>query len=83
MNDLTRFLLYADNPVAQQLLIMQLERHKLVVTATSNGEEAVKGSFSPIYLTAFLRQCFATAEWESHDPGYYSIALFDHREYLY
>ena len=21
-------------------------------------------------------------EWESHDPGYFSAALFDHREFL-
>jgi len=22
-------------------------------------------------------------EWEKHEPGYYSLALFDHREYKY
>ncbi|KAF8665081.1 hypothetical protein AX16_000549 [Volvariella volvacea WC 439] len=48
-----------DNPIAQHLLVKQLERHKLKVTATSNGEEAL-------------------AEWESHEPGYFSVALFDH-----
>jgi len=52
-------LIAEDNPVAQQLLVKQLQRHQLNVTATSNGEEAV-------------------AEWETHDPGYFSIALFDH-----
>lgn len=50
-----------DNPIAQNLLVKQLERYQLKVTATSNGEEAV-------------------AAWESHEPGYFSVALFDHRE---
>jgi hypothetical protein len=49
-----------DNPIAQNLLVKQLERYQLKVTATSNGEEA-------------------TAAWESHEPGYFSVALFDHR----
>ncbi|KAF8349828.1 hypothetical protein F5887DRAFT_942564 [Amanita rubescens] len=49
-----------DNPLAQNVLIKQLERYKLSVTATNNGEEAI-------------------AEWESHEPGYFSAALFDHR----
>ena len=31
----------ADNPVAQKLLIKQLERFDLNVVATSNGEEAI------------------------------------------
>ncbi|KAJ2919335.1 hypothetical protein MD484_g1075, partial [Candolleomyces efflorescens] len=48
-----------DNPIAQNLLVKQLERYQLKVTATSNGEEAV-------------------AAWEGHDPGYFSVALFDH-----
>ncbi|RXW16010.1 hypothetical protein EST38_g9848 [Candolleomyces aberdarensis] len=48
-----------DNPIAQNLLVKQLERYQLKVTATSNGEEAV-------------------AAWEKHDPGYFSVALFDH-----
>jgi CheY-like chemotaxis protein len=68
---------YLDNPVAQQLLVKQLQRHQLNVIPTSNGEEAV-------------------AEWEAHDPRYFSmshlesrrkycnnlsgIALFDHRK---
>lgn len=33
----------ADNPIAQNLLIKQLERHHLHVVATSNGEEAIAG----------------------------------------
>lgn len=53
-------LIAEDNPVAQKLLCKQLERYKLSVTATSNGEEAV-------------------AAWESHEPGYFRVALFDHR----
>ncbi|RDB29051.1 Peroxide stress-activated histidine kinase mak2 [Hypsizygus marmoreus] len=48
-----------DNPIAQNLLIKQLERYHLNVTATSNGEEAL-------------------AEWDAHEPGYFSVALFDH-----
>ncbi|KAI0757423.1 histidine kinase [Daedaleopsis nitida] len=48
-----------DNPVAQKLLVKQLERYDLTVIATSNGEEAL-------------------AEWERHEPGYFSVALFDH-----
>ncbi|GBE78499.1 histidine kinase [Sparassis crispa] len=48
-----------DNPVAQKLLVKQLERYDLNVVATSNGEEAI-------------------AEWESHEPGHFSAALFDH-----
>lgn len=53
-------LLGQDNPLAQNVLIKQLERYNLAVTATSNGEEAI-------------------AEWEAHEPGYFSVALFDHR----
>jgi len=34
---------YADNPVAQKLLIKQLQRFDLNVVATSNGEEAIAG----------------------------------------
>jgi len=52
-------LIAEDNPVAQQLLVKQLQRYHLNVTPTSNGEEAV-------------------AKWEAHEPGYFSIALFDH-----
>jgi len=52
-------LIAEDNPVAQQLLVKQLQRYQLNVTPTSNGEEAV-------------------AEWSAHEPGYFSIALFDH-----
>ena len=33
----------ADNPVAQKLLVKQLERYDLTVVATSNGEEALSG----------------------------------------
>ncbi|KAG6814453.1 hypothetical protein H0H92_007457 [Tricholoma furcatifolium] len=52
-------LIAEDNPIAQNLLIKQLERLNLSVTATGNGEEAI-------------------AEWEARDPGYFSVALFDH-----
>lgn len=33
-----------DNPVAQRLLVRQLQHHDLNVIATSNGEEAVTGN---------------------------------------
>ncbi|OCH84424.1 histidine kinase [Obba rivulosa] len=52
-------LIAEDNPVAQKLLVKQLERYDLNVVATSNGEEAIR-------------------EWELHEPGYFSAALFDH-----
>ncbi|TFK57700.1 histidine kinase [Heliocybe sulcata] len=53
-------LIAEDNPVAQKLLVKQLERYDLKVTPTSNGEQAI------------------SAEWEAHEPGYFSVALFDH-----
>ncbi|KAI0294831.1 histidine kinase [Russula brevipes] len=52
-------LIAEDNPVAQKLLVKQLQRYNLNVIATSNGEEAI-------------------AEWERHDPSYFSLAIFDH-----
>ncbi|KAF8167825.1 hypothetical protein B0H34DRAFT_645007 [Crassisporium funariophilum] len=52
-------LIAEDNPIAQNLLVKQLERYHLNVTATGNGEEAI-------------------AEWEMHEPGFFSVALFDH-----
>ncbi|KIJ68769.1 hypothetical protein HYDPIDRAFT_37202 [Hydnomerulius pinastri MD-312] len=52
-------LIAEDNAVAQTLLIKQLERYQLKITATSDGAEAIQA-------------------WESHEPGYYSLALFDH-----
>ena len=51
---------YSDNPIARKLLKAQLERVKLQVEATTNGEEAI-------------------AAWEKHGPGYFHMALFDHR----
>ncbi|KAK0208888.1 hypothetical protein DFS33DRAFT_1254916 [Desarmillaria ectypa] len=52
-------LIAEDNPIAQQLLVKQLQRCQLNITATSNGNEAI-------------------SEWESRDPGYFTVALFDH-----
>ncbi|KAL0581382.1 Chk1 protein kinase [Marasmius crinis-equi] len=52
-------LIAEDNPIAQNLLVKQLERYKLNVVATSNGNEALE-------------------QWEAHEPGYFSVALFDH-----
>ncbi|KAI0005369.1 hypothetical protein BJV74DRAFT_875326 [Russula compacta] len=57
-------LIAEDNPVAQKLLVKQLQRYDLNVIATSNGEEAI-------------------AEFERHDPGYFSLAMFDHRMCLF
>jgi hypothetical protein len=66
--------------VAQKLLIKQLERFDLRVVATSNGEEAITGE--PIYQRAWAYTEWIL-EWESHEPGYFSAALFDHRERQY
>jgi len=52
-------LIAEDNPIAQNLLMKQLQRYHLNVIATGNGEEAI-------------------AEWEAHEPGFFSVALFDH-----
>ncbi|KAH9964567.1 hypothetical protein BC827DRAFT_1265837 [Russula dissimulans] len=52
-------LIAEDNPVAQKLLVKQLQRYNLNVVATSNGEEAI-------------------TEWERREPGYFSLAMFDH-----
>ncbi|CAA7259981.1 unnamed protein product [Cyclocybe aegerita] len=52
-------LIAEDNPIAQNLLVKQLQRYNLSVHPTSNGEEAI-------------------AEWEAHEPGFFSVALFDH-----
>lgn len=38
-----------DNPIAQNLLIKQLQRYHLEVVATNNGEEAIKGVGSFTY----------------------------------
>jgi hypothetical protein len=34
---------FPDNPIAQNLLVKQLERHQLNVIATGNGHEALAG----------------------------------------
>ena len=67
-----------DNPIAQNLLVKQLQRYHLNVTATGDGEEAILGM-----LPSHIRYlCLLTiAEWESHEPGYFSVALFDHRKF--
>lgn len=46
-----------DNPIAQGLLVKQLERYQLNVTATGNGDEALAGECS--YNIGFL--CSSTA----------------------
>lgn len=43
-----------DNPVAQKLLVKQLERYNLNVIATSNGEEALAGTSWNILLFLIL-----------------------------
>ena len=35
-----------DNIVSQNLLVKQLEKYQLKVTATSNGEEAIAGEYA-------------------------------------
>jgi CheY-like chemotaxis protein len=67
----------ADNPVAQKLLVKQLQRFDLNVIATSNGEEAIAGSV--LLLKGPTRITTLSLEWEGHDPGYFSLAMFDHR----
>jgi CheY-like chemotaxis protein len=73
-------LIAEDNPVAQQLLVKQLQKHQLNVVATSDGQEAIdRKCSSKIFL---LRPVLmASSEWEAHKPGFFTIALFDHREY--
>ncbi|KZP00739.1 histidine kinase [Calocera viscosa TUFC12733] len=49
-------LIAEDNPIAQKLLIRQLQRHGLTVSAANNGEEALQlwEKQSPGYFTAAL-----------------------------
>jgi len=69
----------SDNPIAQNLLVKQLERYQLNVTATSNGNEAIaRKSIHRTKDSVFWD--LLPAEWEAHEPGYFSVALFDHRE---
>jgi hypothetical protein len=70
--------LYSDNPIAQGLLIKQLERYNLNVTATENGIEAITGECRPLSSVSLL--LILLPEWESHEPGYFSVAFFDHRK---
>ncbi len=69
-----------DNPIAQNLLMKQLERYDFKVTATSNGEEAIAGTSLDSSITFFPD---VLPEWENHGPGYFSLALFDHRKPLW
>lgn len=49
----------SDNPIAQQLLVKILQRADLTVVATSNGNEAISGTFGVsehIALTHFSSQ---------------------------
>lgn len=74
-----KVLVAEDNQVARQLLIKQLERFQLQVVATTNGQEALDGMFfwSALYSASFRVDLFT--EWSSHPPGYFSLAMFDHR----
>jgi CheY-like chemotaxis protein len=54
--------LFIDNPIAQKLLVKQLQQHNLTVVAASDGVQAIE-------------------EWERHEPGYFNLALFDHRQF--
>jgi hypothetical protein len=68
----------ADNPVAQKLLVKQLQRYGLNVIATSNGEEAIAGKYV-VVLLALTTFTISFLEWERRGPGYFSLAMFDHR----
>ncbi|KAI8983351.1 histidine kinase [Trametes punicea] len=72
-----KVLVAEDNPVAQKLLVKQLERYDLNVVATSNGEEAIAGEYASVLLHGTLLS-LPDLEWERHEPGYFSVALFDH-----
>jgi hypothetical protein len=67
----------ADNPVAQKLLVKQLQRYDLNVIATSNGEEAIAGNYFVVQIPTGFTISFL--EWERYEPGYFSLAIFDHR----
>ncbi|KAF5355680.1 hypothetical protein D9756_004007 [Leucocoprinus leucothites] len=73
-------LIAEDNPIAQNLLVKQLERYDLKVTATSNGEEAISGGCLILNTSPILAAEPLLEEWEKHGPGYFSLALFDHRK---
>lgn len=45
----SRLIQASDNPIAQNLLVKQLERYDLRVTATNNGEEAIAGMSFDIF----------------------------------
>ena len=70
-----------DNPVAQKLLVKQLERYDLNVIATSNGEEAIAGMCYVLFTQVHVSHL--VIEWERHEPGYFSVALFDHRRLFF
>ena len=67
-----------DNSIAQNLLVKQLQRFDLKVYATNNGEEAVAGE-SVDLIGLISSNCTKPLAWEAHDPGFFSVALFDHR----
>lgn len=72
-----------DNPIAQSLLVKQLERQDLTVTATNNGEEAIAGTYcNKKRWRSVHRMSICFSEWEKHDPGYFQVALFDHRKWV-
>jgi hypothetical protein len=50
----------------------------LKVYATSNGEEAIAGK-SVDLIGSIASNCTKLLEWEAHDSGFFSVALFDHR----
>jgi hypothetical protein len=75
---LTDLLWCTDNPIAQNLLVKQLERYQLNVIATGNGHEALAGRARELLRVDML--IYICAEWEAREPGYFSVALFDHRE---
>jgi CheY-like chemotaxis protein len=72
---------FSDNAVAQALLIKQLERYQRSVTAANDGVEALRGLCTFTRLSSNWLTVYPA--WETHEPGHFVLALFDHRKLLY
>jgi CheY-like chemotaxis protein len=76
-----------DNPIAQSLLVKQLQRYNLDVIATSNGEEAIHG-VQLVFVA--VRHCLiflysqngrATNPVSSASPSSTIVCPYHHEEY--
>jgi CheY-like chemotaxis protein len=57
----------------------QLKNLGFIVTASSNGLEAVdRSSMSLSCWFAFHNSSIRSIDWLAHPPGYFKVALFDH-----